>query len=190
MNRIIKSTMAMAFALAIGLLGLTGCMTTDDRAVSTAQPSPQPTAQPLTGGAGAVGANPEASLSPDANKQASTIPAYDWTANVSEAVAELNRISELSKSYIVADDGKAVVGVEFDASYRGGLTERIASMVRQKLVTLDPALQEVRVTAEPDQVKRIQALSDKLANGATMEQVSEEFDTIYSQLQSIDTAKA
>ena len=65
----------------------------------------------------------------------------------------LTRISEISQSYIVVDGNAAIVGVTFDASYRGGLTERISSMVRQKLVTLDSSLQDVRVTAEPEQVK-------------------------------------
>lgn len=189
MNRLLKSALAVAATLAVCLMGLTGCMTTDDRATVTAQPSPQPTAQPLTNGAGAVGANPDASMSPDVNQQASARPAYDWTTGVAEASNELNRISELSQSYIVVDGNRAIVGVEFDSSYRGGLTQRITDMVRQKLVTLDPALEDVRVTAEPDQVKRIQALSDKLIGGATMDQVSGEFDTIYGQM-SASTANA
>lgn len=190
MNRIFKSTLTIAAALAICLMGLTGCMTTDDRAMNTAQPSPQPTAQPLTNGAGAVGANPDASMSPSVNQQPSTRPAYDWTANADQAATELNRISEISQSYIVVNGNKAIVGVEFDSSYRGGLTERITSMVRQKLVTLDSSLEDVQVTAEPDQVKRIQALSEKLAGGATIEHASVEFDTIYSQIQSAGTAKS
>ena len=90
----------------------------------------------------------------------------------------------------MVNGNKAIVGVEFDSSYRGGLTERITSMVRQKLVTLDSSLEDVQVTAEPDQVKRIQALSEKLAGGATIEQASVEFDTIYSQIQSAGTAKS
>lgn len=190
MNRIIKSTLTIAAVLAVCLMGLTGCMTTDDRAMSTEQPSPQPTAQPLTNGAGAVGANPDASMSPSVDQQPSTRPAYDWTANAEQAAAELNRISEISQSCIVVNGDKAIVGVEFDASYRGGLTERITNMVRQKLVTLDTALTDVQVTAEPDQVQRIQALAEKLAGGATMEQLSGEFDTIYGQIQSAGTGKA
>ena len=84
----------------------------------------------------------------------------------------------------MVDGNAAIVGVTFDASYRGGLTERISSMVRQKLVTLDSSLQDVRVTAEPEQVKLIQQLSDKLAGGATIDQVDGEFRSIYSNIKS------
>ena len=100
------------------------------------------------------------------------------------ATDELNRISEISQSYIVVDGNAAIVGVTFDASYRGGLTERISGMVRQKLVTLDSSLQDVRVTAEPEQVKLIHQLSDKLAGGATIDQVDGEFRSIYSNIKS------
>ena len=84
----------------------------------------------------------------------------------------------------MVDGNAAIVGVTFDASYRGGLTERISSMVRQKLVTLDSSLQDVRVTAEPEQVKLIQQLSDKLAGGTTIDQVDGEFRSIYSNIKS------
>ena len=179
-----RFTLAAALALAAGMLALGGCMNTDDRAQPTEAPTAQATAQPLTNGAGAVGANPAASASPNigAAQTSGARPAYDWANNAANAANEINRISEIDKSYVVVDGDDAVVGLTFDASYRGGLTERIASMVRQKLVTLDPALEDIEVTAEPELVKLIQALADKLASGATIEQLEDEFEGIYDQI--------
>lgn len=179
-----KGTLIIALGLAACMLTLGGCMNTDDRATATEAPTAQATAQPMTNGAGAVGANPAASASPDANAALtnSVRAAFDWVNNVGSATGELNRISEIDKSYVVVDGDDAVVGLTFDGSYRGGLTDRIVSMVRQKLVALDPGLEDVEVTAEPELVTRIQALADKLAGGATIEQLDDEFDGIYDQI--------
>ena len=186
MTRKQRLTLTLVFTLCVCMLGFTGCMNTNDRASATEAPTAQPTTQPMTGEAGAVGANPDASAAPIANTGAQTgaQTAYDWSTNIKNATDELNRISEISQSYIVVDGNAAIVGVTFDTSYRGGLTERISSMVRQKLVTLDSSLQDVRVTAEPEQVKLIQQLSDKLAGGATIDQVDGEFRSIYSNIKS------
>lgn len=181
-----RLTLMLAITLCACMLGFTGCMNTNDRATATEAPTAQATAQPLTGEAGAVGANPNASAVPNANTgaQANQKSAYDWSTNIKTATDEVNRISEIGQSYIVVDGTSAIVGVTFDASYRGGLTARVADMVKQKLVTLDSSLQDVRVTADPEQVKLIKQLSDKLAGGATIEQTDGEFRNIYSNIKS------
>lgn len=186
MQKTMRKIIAVAAMTAALMLGFTGCMTADEGPTATAVATPRATERPLSNGAGAVGANPDTSPDSSANQVLNGIKqAFDWRGNVNEAAAELNRISEISRSYIVVDGDDAVVGLIFDANYRGGLTERIADMVREKLRTLDPKLDDIEITAEPDQVKRIQTLADKVTAGAAMEQLEDEFETIYDHIKNV-----
>ena len=102
MTRKQRLTLTLVFTLCVCMLGFTGCMNTNDRASATEAPTAQPTTQPMTGEAGAVGANPDASAAPIANTGAQTgaQTAYDWSTNIKNATDELNRISEISQSYM------------------------------------------------------------------------------------------
>jgi YhcN/YlaJ family sporulation lipoprotein len=179
-----KGITAITVAIMASMLTLTGCMSTDDRVTATPGPTAQSTAQPLTDEAGAVGpVDPSASASPAESIAQDVRSAFNWASESKRATDELNRISEISQSYVAVDDDDAIVGLVFDSGYRGGLTDRIVSMVRQKLVTLDPRLEDIQVTAEPERVEAIRKLTEKLAGGATIDQLDDEFDSIYDQIE-------
>jgi len=109
---------------------------------------------------------------------ASPLVAFDWMQRGKSIEDNINRISEISASRVIVNGGTALVGVQFASQYKGELTGRIRDMVAAEVQNADPAIQKVAVTAEPNDVTKINEIADKIQGGAPANQFEGEIDAI------------
>lgn len=79
--------------------------------------------------------------------------------NVSD---EVEKLSEIKDAEAVVAGNIALVGIEYDAQYQGGLTQRLMEMVKSRVETIDKSITTVHVTDDKAMVDKISKLEDKL----------------------------
>lgn len=158
----------MFFVLALILLTgvtVTGCMNRADN--EDTLPAPTATADYMPQGASAT---------PGANQSA---PArFDWTANAAQIEARIGQISEISEARVVVTGNTALVGVKFNQAYQGEMTERIREMVAAEVMSADPSITTVAVTADEDDVEDVYEISDRTLAGREMDTLKEDINEI------------
>ena len=92
-----------------------------------------------------------------------------------KAIAQL---SEVSEARVVVTNSTALVGVKFDNAYKGEMTERIREMVAAEVLRVDPSIQTVAVTADPEDVAKVYDLSERIRAGRTADELSAEINAI------------
>ncbi len=95
---------------------------------------------------------------------------------------EVVKLSEINKATTVIVGDTAIVGVNFDAQYRGQLTTRIKDMVQERAKKAVPGIQKVAVTADPDLMTRVQAIMTKIESGSSATDVGSEFTEILNRI--------
>lgn len=103
---------------------------------------------------------------------------FDWTKNATRIEGQINRISEIAESRVVVADDTALVGVKFDSAYKGEMTERIREMVASEVMTADPRITTVAVTAYGDDVEKVFELSDRVTAGRKLDELRQEINEI------------
>lgn len=153
------------FAIAVVLIvgaALSGCM---NRAEERVEASPTPNYMPQ-------GATRQPVADPTSQAP------YDWTRNAAQVEARLRQISEIQEARIVTTGNTALVGVKFDAAYRGEMTERIREMVAAEVMAADPNITTVAVTADDEDVKGVYEISDRMLAGNELDRLKEDINEI------------
>lgn len=102
--------------------------------------------------------------------------------DVAKLIIELEKLSEVDTAVVVAQGGRAVVGLNFDAQYQGTLTERIEEMVVSAVSSVESMLTDVAVTADPALIEQIRTLSSE-TNGKEMTADQQtRFDELYNKI--------
>jgi len=168
-----KISMALVCLMACLLL-LTGCMNSNNRTLgNTAQPSANPFG--------------DMDLMPDASNQAdttgrptasSTASPFDWMTGRTGVEDKINQLSEIEKSTVVVMGNTALVGVSFTDSYAGELTQRIHDMVAAQVQQADANIKTVAVTAEEEDVKKIEEIASRIQSGTAAQDLEQEIDSI------------
>lgn len=127
---------------------------------------------------GTVNPAPTADFLPDMNLKPTDAAGYDWKANAAKVEANINRISEIAESRVAVTGNTALVGVKFDESYRGEMTERLRQMIAAEVLAADPKIETVAVTAYPDDVKTVYDLSERMLSGRDQDDLKEEINEI------------
>lgn len=140
--------------------------------------SPMPLVSPGLTMVPGMGASPLPGVSPGATMMTSA-QAAQAAQKISDEVVKL---SEVDKATTVIVGDTALVGVSFDAQYKGEVTTRIKDMVTARAKAAEPNIARVAVTADPDLLTRIQNLYDKIASGAPMGDVTAEFTETINRL--------
>lgn len=128
------------------------------------------------------------SMSPDASAAptlgAGGITTLEDAKKASEQMEDaLERLSEVDDAYVVAAGSTALVGLEFNDQYQGGVDERLKKMVLTRLQTVDKSVTGAAVTADAALVKQIEALSDTLENATSLSAVATQADELIGQIQ-------
>lgn len=84
---------------------------------------------------------------------------------------ELEQLSEVSDAEVVIAGSMAAVGLEFDAQYQAGVTDRIRQMVKERLDGVLSGVSRLGVTADKAQREQIAALSEQLHNATDLTDV-------------------
>jgi len=92
---------------------------------------------------------------------------------VSEQISEeVEKLSELDDAEAVVAGNIALVAVEYDSQYQGGLTDRLKDMITERVETIDKAVTSVHVTDSEEMMTLIKGLSDKLESaGITFDEL-------------------
>ena len=196
MNKNLK----MMIVLTLAALSLTSCSCSDGM-IATPTPSPI-TATPLP--SPDTGVVPQDSMAPGDE----TLPDADMTpdetppgtdgesapapevmegptmmgVDVTKLIAELEKLSEVDTAQVAAMDGKALVGLTFDAQYQGTLTGRIEEMVVSAVTGVEEMLTDVAVTADPTLVEEIKTLAGEMTADDNTEALKTRFDELYSKI--------
>ena len=134
---------------------------------------------------------PEMSFTPQNTQQirtedrAAVEEKFDWRQNVYQIESRIGMISEIQTARIVVNEGTALVGIVFEPTYQGELTQRIHDMVAAEVQSVDPAVQTVAVTAEAQDVEKITQIADRIAAGTPVEEMSGEIDGIVRNMTTI-----
>ena len=122
---------------------------------------------------------PRGSPSPDALTPGGGIATLEDAKKASETMEDaIGQLSEVDDAYVIALDQTALVGVKFDNSYKGEMTERLRQMVAAEVLAADPKIETVAVTAYPDDVEDVYELSDRMLSGKDQDDLKEEINEI------------
>lgn len=161
---------------------------------TTAAPTQEATVEPTTLPTEAPTIAPDTTLPmtdmPEAGTSAEpTAPAASGTMSDEDAMTvakkvsdEVQRLSEIKKATTLVVGDTALIGVEFDAQYKGEMTTRIKDMVANRAKAADKRIQNVSVTADPDLLTRVQDLGKKLDGGSVISDITTEFTEIVNRI--------
>lgn len=164
----------LGILLVLSLLGLGLFSACASNADTLPGPSPMtsamPTASPMTTMGPTVSlspaASPTTSAAPTAGAGGMGVNTVEDARRVSEDVQdEVEKLSEVKDAETVVAGNIALVGLEYDAQYQGGLTERLMEMVKSRVETIDKTVTTVHVTDDKAIAKKISDLEDKLEKG-------------------------
>ncbi|MBR6570874.1 MAG: YhcN/YlaJ family sporulation lipoprotein [Clostridia bacterium] len=96
---------------------------------------------------------------------------------VSDQISEeVEKLSELTKAEAIVAGNIALVAVEYDGQYQGGMTDRLKDMITERVETIDKAVTSVHVSDSQEMVSLISGLREKLKTA----QIS--FDELQTQI--------
>ncbi len=92
---------------------------------------------------------------------------------VSDQIAdEVEKLSEIDDAEAVVAGNIALVAIEYDDQYQGGLTDRLKDMITERVETIDKAVTSVHVTDSEEIVNMVKELTRKLESaGITFEEL-------------------
>ncbi len=163
---------------------LTGCMNAGARVTPETEPSNRPEESVMPG------VDFGESMSPDANGTnnagSAGLPApFDWLNMGASVQDRINMLSEIQESRIIVNGNTALVGVTFTGQYKGEMTQRIRDMIAGEVQKADANIQTVAVTAEQEDVRKINEIADKIAAGTPVSELEGEIDSIIRNMTTI-----
>ncbi len=183
----IRKIIPFILMLAAAGLALAACMNNDAgvQPAPTANYAPGATgsaaqnnaAQNGSGTAGQIQNNDGAAGNTAAETNGALNP-FDWLNGSADVEKAISQLSEVSEARVVVTNSTALVGVKFDNAYKGEMTERIREMVAAEVLRVDPSIQTVAVTADPEDVKKVYDLSERIRAGRTADELSAEINAI------------
>lgn len=150
-----KKRWILLVLLALGVAVLSGCASNADTL-----PSPSPSVSPMMTTTPMVTAMPTATVTPTVQAGVTTL---EDAQRVSEMVKkEVEKLSELSNADVVVAGNIALVGIQYDTQYQGGLTDRVRQMIEQRVQMADKSVTVTHVTDDRTVVQEIQSLWEQV----------------------------
>lgn len=81
-----------------------------------------------------------------------------------EVSQEVEKLSELQSAEAIVAGTIAVVGVQYDTQYQGGLTDRLTEMVQARVEAMNKSVTTVHVKDDEATYQKLVDLRQKLAN--------------------------
>lgn len=83
----------------------------------------------------------------------------------------VEQLSEVDDAYVIAHGNQALVGLEMNSQYQGGVDERLQKMVLARLQTIEKSISQVVVTDDAQKVQSIRSLSEKLDDANDLSEI-------------------
>lgn len=96
----------------------------------------------------------------------------------------VEQLSEVDDAYVIAHGNKALVGLEMNGQYQGGVDERLQKMVLARLQTIEKGISQAAITDDAQKVQSIRSLSEKLDDATDLSQILPMMEEI---MQGMDT---
>ncbi len=129
----------------------------------------------MDGANGADGVMPGATVIPESTG----VTSMDKARRVIEQIEEeLERLSEVDDAEVVIAGNKAVVGIEFDDQYRGGLDDRLRKIIKERIDGVVSGIGTVAITADEDVTDAIESLGERLDTMSDMTALESDLDAI------------
>lgn len=148
---------------------MTGCFGSVSQPEATPTPAPNGALPGTTLMPGAAGATMTPAQSP---------APYDWATQASMVEGRVAMFSEIQSCKIVVCEDTALVGVQFADAYRGEMTQRIRDMIAGEVMAVDQSIQVVAVTADANDVQKINELSNQVQSGQQPADLKQQVDQI------------
>lgn len=168
---------------------MTGCASSADTlaspspAATDTQPAVMPSVMPDTS------ADPSVSPSPGAEGGDQTVgggggvTTLDEAKQTSEQIDDaVEKLTEIADAEVIATGTLALVGVQFDDQYKGGLDDRVKKMILARAQTVDSEIDAIAVTDEESLVTRIEELSDALDTATSMSDIAARAEALADQI--------
>ena len=97
---------------------------------------------------------------------------------------EIEKLTEIDDAEAVVAGNIALVAIEYDDQYQGGLTDRLRDMITERVETIDKAVTSVHITDSKEMVAMVKELSKKL------DSVGLTFDELQTQLLNLGSSIA
>lgn len=94
----------------------------------------------------------------------------------------VEKLSEVDDAYVVAVGENALVGVQLNDQYQGGVDERLKKMILSRVQTVNKAVTGVAVTDDRARLKEIQALAETLNQASSLNSVSTQATDLMKQI--------
>lgn len=167
-----KKTLLRTTALLACAFALTACATEAEPQTSPSPTAGSTTAQPTATQAPAPMQEAPAAMQSAAPAAAQGAADVETARSAAEELKdELEQLSEVSDAEVVIAGSMAAVGLEFDAQYQAGVTDRIRQMVKERLDGVLSGVSRLGVTADKAQREQIAALSEQLHNATDLTDV-------------------
>ncbi len=157
-----KDIFTILFICLAAMFLMTACMNSagNDTNAPSASPSAQATVQPT--------------VQPAQSSQ----PGFDWANSAGEIETRIAQFSEISEARVIVNGDTALVAVKFAPAYQGDMTSRIRDMISGEVMSADPSIKTVAVTAEEEDVTRVYDLTDRTRAGETIDSIANDIDEI------------
>lgn len=126
--------------------------------------------------------SPDASGAPAVGAGAGIATVEDAKKDSEEMEDAIEKLSEVDDAYVVAVGNTAVVGVEFDAQYKGGMDDRMKGMVLTRVQTVNKNVTGVAVTDDEKLVQQIESLAETLESATSLSAVSTQAEELAGQI--------
>ena len=167
-----KKTLLRTTAMLACALALTACATEAEPQTSPSPTAGSATAQPTATQAPAPMQEAPAAMQSAAPAAAQGAADAETARSAAEELKDqLEQLSEVSDAEVVIAGSMAAVGLEFDAQYQAGVTDRIRQMVKERLDGVLSGVSRLGVTADKAQREQIAALSEQLHNATDLTDV-------------------
>lgn len=151
--------------LVISLVGVglfTACSSNADTMV---QPSPSPSVSPSASPTATDSPVPSAAPTITDKGMEAGVNTVEDAQRVSDQVSEeVEKLSELKSAEAVVMGTIAVVGVEYDAQYQEGMTDRLKEMIEARVQAVDKSIVTVHVKDSESDYQKLMELREKLSN--------------------------
>lgn len=178
---------------------MTGCKTNDGKITVTSEPTSTATASPSVtavlpaDGAdgmmdgegaqnGADGVLPANTVLPET----AGVTSMDKAKRVIEQIEdELERLSEVEDAQVVLAGNKAAVALSFDDQYKGGLDDRLRSIVKERIAGVVSGVSNVAITADETVMEAIESLGERLDTLTDMSALESDLDAIIKKINGV-----
>lgn len=147
--------------------------------------APMQTAQPMTtDGVGSPSDMTDSLMDGMADAASAGVTSVADARRVIDQVEdEISRLSEVDDVQVLIVGNEAVVAIEPDDQYQGGIDDRIKQMVRERIDGVIGGVTRVVVTDDPAIYETLDAIDDRMDGAVDLEELRRELQDIISRIE-------